>query len=76
MNYAKYIDSLGIKFHFYIRNQPNHQNMFGGIMTLIYIFICFGIFIIFSYNDIYRLNPISSTSEIAEIKPRTININN
>ena len=76
MDYLKYIDSFGIKFHFYTNNQPNHQNIFGGIMTFIYIVICIIIFFAFSYNDINRLNPISSISEIADIKPKTINIKN
>ena len=74
MDFIKYIDSFGIKFHFYTNNQPNHQNVFGGIMTFIYIVVCIIIFIGFSYEDIYRLNPISSKSEITDIKPRTINL--
>ena len=74
MDFIKYIDSFGIKFHFYTNNQPNHQNVFGGIMTFIYIVICIIIFIGFSYEDFYRLNPISSKSEITDIKPRTINL--
>ena len=76
MDYLKYIDSFGIKFHFYTNNQPNHQNIFGGIMTFIYVLICIAIFITFSYDDIYRLNPISSISEISDIKPKSINIKN
>jgi hypothetical protein len=74
MDFIKYIDSFGIKFHFYTNNQPNHQNVFGGVMTFIYIVICIIIFIGFSYEDIYRLNPISSKSEITDIKPRKINL--
>ena len=76
MDYIKYIDSFGIKFHFYTNNQPTHQNIFGGIMTTIYILVCIGIFIIFSYEDIQRLKPITSISEINDVKPRTINIKN
>ena len=76
MDYIKYIDSFGIRFHFYTNNQPTHQNVFGGIMTTIYILVCVGIFIFFSYEDINHLNPISSISEITDIKPRTINIKN
>ena len=76
MDFLKYIDFFGIKFHFYANNHPNHQNIFGGIMTFIYMLICIGIFIIFSYEDIYILNPISSISEISDLKPRTINIKN
>ena len=74
MDYIKYIDSFGIKFHFYTNNQPNHQNIFGGIMTFIYVLICIFIFIVFCYDDIYRLNPKSTISEISDFEPRTINI--
>ena len=74
MDYFKYLDSFGIKFHFYTNKQPNHQNIFGGIMTFIYILICIAIFIAFSYEDLNRLNPISSISEISDLKPKTINI--
>ena len=74
MENIKYLDSFGIKFHFYTNNQPNYQNVFGGIMTLIYVLICIGIFFIFSYEDINRLNPISAKSEITDIEPRNINI--
>ena len=76
MDFIKYIDSFGIKFHFYTNNQPKHQNIFGGIMTFIYVFICVIIFFSFCYEDINRLNPISSISEITDIEPRSINMKN
>ena len=38
--------------------------------------MCIGIFIVFSYNDICRLNPISSISEITNAKQRTVNLKN
>ena len=76
IDYIKYLDTFGIKFHFYTNNQPNHQNIFGGIMTLFYIFICIAIFFVCSYDEIYQLNPISSISEISDIQPRNINIKN
>ena len=76
MEILRCVDIFGVKFHFYTNNHPNHQNVFGGIMTIIYLLICMGIFIVFSYEDISRLNPISSKSEISDLKPRLININN
>ena len=75
-DFIKYLDTFGIKFHFYTNNQPNHQNVFGGIMTLIYLFICIVIFFICSYDEIYQFNPISSISEITGLQPRNINIRN
>jgi len=74
MEYIKYLDSFGIKFHFYTNNQPNHQNIFGGIMTFLYIIICIIIFLGFSYEELFRLNPISSISEISDIEPKKINM--
>ena len=76
IKYIKYIDSFGIKFHFYTNNQPNYQNVFGGIMTFVYVLICTAIFVFVSYDDINRLTPKSSVSEITDIEPRSINIKN
>jgi len=76
MDYIKYIDTFGIKFHFYINNQSYHQNKFGGIMTIFYLLICIWIFIAFSYEDFNRSKPISSISEITDIQPRTIFLQN
>ena len=54
---VKYFDFFGIKFHFYTNNQPYYQNFFGGIMYFIYIALCVVVFIVFSYDDLKRLNP-------------------
>ena len=45
-------------------------------MTILFILICIGIFILYSYDDLLRLNPISSKSEIVDSEPRVVNINN
>jgi len=76
MEYIKYIDTFGIKFHFYINNQSYHQNKFGGIITIFYLLICIWIFIEFSFEDFNRSKPISSISEITDIQPRTIFLQN
>ena len=76
MDFLKYVDFFGINFHFYTNNHPNHQNIFGGIMTFLFSIICGILFIIFSYDDIMRLNPKSAVSEITDIEPRSINIKN
>ena len=75
MDYIKYFDFFTIKFHFYTNKQPVFRNIFGGIMNLIYIFICFAIFFEFSYEDLFKLNPISSKSEISKIQKKVVNIN-
>ena len=75
VNFIKYFDSFGIKFHFYTNNQPYYQNLFGGIMYFIYIILCIIVFIVFSYDDLNRLNPTTTTSDIAEKEPRKIDLN-
>ena len=74
MDFIKYIDFFSIKFHFYTNNQPNYQNIFGGIMTLIYVLVCIGIFIGYSYDDFSRLNPITTISEIPDSESKLVNI--
>ena len=75
IDYLKYMDIFSIRFHLYTRNQPRFRNAFGGFMSSIFYITCLGIFIIFSYEDIYKLNPISSKSEIVDAGPKIININ-
>ena len=75
MDAIKYFDFFGVKFHFYTNNQPSYQNLFGGIMYLIYLSLCILIFIICSFDDLHRLNPITTLSDITEKEPRTINLN-
>ena len=64
MDFIKYIDFFSIKFYFYVNNQPNYQNVFGGIMTFLYVVFCVVIFISFSLEDIKGLNPITTKNEI------------
>ena len=75
MDYLKFMDFFSIKFHLYTHNQPRYQNAFGGIMTFLYVIICILLFLCFSYDDLRRLNPISSISEVPDSSPRTIEFN-
>ena len=75
MDYLQYMDIFSIRFHLYTNNQPRFRNTFGGIMSFIFFLICIAIFFIFSYEDIFKLNPISSKSEIVDSNPQIININ-
>ena len=72
----KYLDFFNIKFYFYTNNQPNYQNIFGGIMTIIYIFFCIVIFIAFSLDDLKKLNPITTKNEIPDSERKIVNMNN
>ena len=74
MEFIKYLDFFSIKFNFYTNNQPNYQNIFGGVMTFIYILCCILVFIFFSYEDLSRINPTSSVSEIPEKKAKLVNL--
>ena len=71
----KYFDFFGLKFHFYTNNQPYYQNAFGGVMYLIYIILCIVVFIVFSYDDLNRLNPTTTASDITEKEARKIDLN-
>ena len=74
MDFIKYIDFFTIKFHFYTNKQPKFRNVFGGIISILYLLICALIFIEFSYEDLFKLNPISSKSEISYSDQKIVNI--
>ena len=74
MDFFKYFDVFSIKFKFYTNNQPNYQNIFGGIMTFCYILLCIPIIIALTYDDIKRLNPTTTTSEITSSERKIINM--
>ena len=76
MKFIKYVDFFSIKFNFYINNQPHYRNIFGGIMTIFYVFISILMFFAFSYDDLSKLNPITTKSEITEVESRLINMKN
>ena len=74
MDFIKFVDFFNIKFSFYMNNQPNNQSIFGGIMTLLYITICILIFIFFSIDDLRRLNPVTTMSEISFSERKLVNM--
>ena len=75
MDFIKYLDLFNVSFSFYINNQPNNQTFFGGIMSFIYILISIMVFIFLSYDDIKRLNPITTISEIPDTERKLIHSN-
>ena len=76
MKYLKYCDFFDVKFHFYIGGHPTNNTIFGGIMNILFILSCFFTFLIFSLDDIRRLNPITSKSEIPGAEMRIVNLHN
>ena len=75
MDCIKFCDFFSIKFNFYTNNQPNNQSFFGGIMTILYAIICILILIIFGHDDLNRLIPITTISEIPDSKRKLVNMN-
>ena len=71
----KYLDFFSIKFNFYTNKQPRFRNVFGGIMNLIYLIICILIFFEFSYQDLFKLKPTISMSEIYTSTQKNVNAN-
>ncbi len=72
----KYLDFFTIRFNFYTNNQPNYQDIFGGIMTFIYAFLCIIIFIFCSYDDLNKANPIITQNEIPYTERKLVNMIN
>ena len=75
MDFVKYFDFFGIRFHFYTNNQPYYQNVFGGIINLIYIMLCAVVFIFLSYDDLKMLNPTTTISDISDKEARIVELN-
>ena len=73
MEYLKYFDFFNVKFHFYIGGQPSHNSRFGGVMNILFVITCIITFLFLSLDDIRRLNPISSKSEIPGAEIRIVN---
>ena len=74
MDSIKYLDFFNIRFNFYTNNQPNYQNIFGGIMTFIFAFLCIIIFISCSYDDLNKMNPIITKNEIPYTQRKLVNM--
>jgi len=53
-NFLKYVDTFGIKYHFYVDKKSKYYSTWGGILSLTAIIISLGIF---SFASLRRLNP-------------------
>ena len=76
MEFLKYCDFFDIKFYFYINGKSTNNSRFGGTMNIIFFISCILTFFIFSLDDIKKLNPISSKSEIPNGEIKIVNLNN
>ena len=76
MKFLRYFDFFDVKFHFYIGGQPTNNTTFGGIMNVLFLISCLLTFLIFSLDDLKRLNPITTKSEIPGGEMRIANLRN
>jgi len=60
----QYIDLFGTRCTFYSEKMPKLYTITGGLFTILSIFVCVLTFVIFSFDDIYRKYPNSTTSFI------------
>ena len=73
MNFFRYCDFFNIKFNFYYNNKDD-ISFFGGIMSLCYIVLAILITIILSIDDLKKLNPITTKSEVPGGEFKVVNL--
>ena len=73
MNLIRYLDFFNIKFHFYYENRLK-ISIFGGLMSLACIISCIIVTLILSLDDIRKLNPKTTKSEVPGGEFRLINV--
>ena len=73
MNFIRYLDFFNIKFQFYYENRKT-INIFGGIMTICCIFCCIIVSLLLSIDDLKKLNPKTTKSEVPGGEFRLINL--
>ena len=64
MKLLKYLDFFGIHFHFYVGNKRKLYTSYGGMISIICIFCCIGIFLILCLKDLLHKNPITNMSSV------------
>ena len=73
MNFFRYCDFFDIKFHFYYESKDN-ISFFGGCMSISYIVIAILITILLSLDDLKKLNPLITKSEVPDGEFRVTNL--
>ena len=66
MKFLKYLDFFGIHFHFYVGNKRKLYTSYGGIISIVCIFCCIGIFLILCLKDLLHKNPITNISSVSQ----------
>ena len=67
MDFIKYCDFFEARFHFYSNNHSSNSRLFGGMMFILYTIISLLVFLLYSYDNLNKLNPITTTSESPDI---------
>ena len=73
MNFIRYCDFFDIKFHFYYENRLK-ISIFGGIMTILCLLGCVLTALILSLDDLKKLNPKTTKSEVPGGEFRVVNL--
>ena len=74
MSFIRYFDFFDVRFHFYTNSEPSNRSNFGGVMSIIFVIVSIIVFIFLEYDELRRINPLTSKSEIPEIGDRTIQL--
>ena len=73
MNFFRYCDFFKIKFNFNYDNKF-HISLFGGFMGISFLIFCILVIIILSIDDIRKLHPITTKSEVPGGEFRVVNL--
>ena len=73
MDFLRYCDFFNVKYNFNYEHKIN-ITIFGGLMGITFIIISIIVFIILSIDDIRKLNPITTKSEIPGGDFRVVNL--
>ena len=73
MNFIRYCDFFDIKFHFYYENRLK-ISIFGGIMSILCLLGCILSALILSLDDLKKLNPKTTKSEVPGGEFRVVNL--
>ena len=67
MDFIKYMDLFGTSCKFYIEKKPKYWTVYGGILSIIYIFLYIFLFFFLNGADFKRETPQTTTSSIPEV---------
>ena len=72
MDIIKYMDLFGTSYKFYIENKPQYWTVYGGILSIMSIFVFINSFFFLNNAELKRRNPQTTISSIPESNYRRI----